>query len=461
MLFNDKTKRLDKGLHIKDITIQVTGNCNLDCTYCYLHHKNSRMLNIEYGKKFIDKIVSDDQTFWNGYLDFTEIRGIQLQFIGGEPMVNYKAIIELCEYYLECCKVYDKMDLYDNTTFGICTNGTIYNEEIAGFLRKFRGKVDLAISIDGNKQLHDTCRRFKGSGKPTYDIVVENLKKYRALMPKCRPINTKATISPDNLPYIYDSCVNFFDVLKFNKVPMNCIHEADWTVEHAKMLYQQLKKVADYFLEKDYKIQSMTMVSNQGPAKELGFFSEHFFCFNDLRDNDKSWCGGSGKMLFLQYDGKIYNCNRYSETAMGDKSKDLTIGDIHRGVVEKENIQLMRSACYATMYDEECRNCPISKGCADCLAYCFERYGEFKKVKTLCHMHKARCLANVYFWNKYYIKHHEERVMLLNLPLRDAKNYVDTNELEMILNLSNRRYIEKLEEWRNQDEAYQNNQTEE
>lgn len=443
MLFNDKQEKLDKGYKVKDITIQVTGDCNLACTYCYLKHKNDKMLNIEYGKRFIEKIITDDKEFWNNYLDLSSYDGLQLQFIGGEPMCNYKTIIELVDYYAECCKKYNRDELYKNTTFGICTNGTIYNKTIEDFLIKYKGKVDISISIDGCKELHDTCRRFKNSGAPSYDIVINNLYKYRKLMPDCRPINTKATISPENITYLYESVINLLEILDFNNVPMNVTFEGPWTIEHARYLYKELKRVADWMLEKDYVIRDVDL-QHRHRQKGIGFFCSHFFRPNPEEDDHRSWCGGNGQMLFLQYDGKIYNCNRYSETAFDNPERDLSIGDIEHGIINTENVKKLRSVCRYSMYDDECLNCPIGVGCADCVAYCWEVQGEFKKLKTICDMHKARSLANVYFWNKYYMKNNINKHLIMHLPYDEALKYIDVNEVEMLLDISNRRYINSL-----------------
>lgn len=450
MIFTDKDQHRKDGYNIKDITIQVTGDCNLACTYCYLHSKNHKVIDIEDGKKFIDAIVKNDQKFFNDYMDFSDgnIDGVALQFIGGEPLCNYKAIIELCDYFRECCERNNREKFYRLTTFGICTNGTIYNKEIEDFLIKYRGKVDLAISIDGNKQLHDTCRVYK-DGSPSYDIVITNLEKYRKLMPSCRPINTKVTISPQNVYYIYDSVVNLIDTLGFQKIPMNCVQEPGWTIEHAKVLYQQLKRVADFILEKGYRWNSIYEDSEN--YRDLTMFNDRMFTRLQQEEYDSAWCGGNGHMLFLQCDGKIYNCNRYSETSVGNPDRDMVIGNIDEGIVNWDNINCMRCATVKSMYPKECLECPVAKGCWDCLAYCYEVYGEFKKVTNICEMHKARALANVYFWNKYYIQHNINKVLLLFLPYSECLRYIDKQEVELLFDISNRRYVKEKIKCHKQD----------
>ena len=217
------TSNKENKYKIQDVTIQVTGDCNLACTYCYQHDKNHQKVDIKKAKKFIDKIVENDQSFWKGYIDFGDkYSGIALQFIGGEPFMNYEAIIELTDYFNEQCKKYNRIEFFNRSVIGICSNGTIYNKEIEEYLKKYKGKVTVSITVDGNKELHDTCRRYKNSDKPSYDIVIENLKKFRELVCPNKPVQSKITVSPQNLPYLYDAVVNMFENLKYDVVPANC-----------------------------------------------------------------------------------------------------------------------------------------------------------------------------------------------------------------------------------------------
>jgi len=435
----------NKSLIRQDITIQVTGDCNLACTYCYQHSKNKEMVDVDKAKKFLKSIVTNDQNFWNGYMFFnSESISPCIQFIGGEPLVNYKAVIELCDYYYELCQKYNP-NLWCRSLFGICTNGTIYNDEIEKLLLRYKNKFSVGVSIDGNKELHDTCRRFKLTNAPSYDIAVKNLEKFRNVLGNNAQVGTKFTVSHENIDKLSEATINLFDTLQFQKVPANCVFEDVWSLEDAKKLYVELKKIADWFLEKQYVVNTMNLYTGNYENREFGFFSEKFF--TDEYDFDGTWCGGNGRMAFMQYDGKIYCCNRYSEISMGDPNKDLFIGTTEDGITRNEVIECLHCAKRQTMYDDECKNCPVARGCADCLAYCYEVNGEFKKLKHICDMHKSRSLANVYFWNKYYIQHNiKDKYMFLNLPLSEALKYISEEELEMLLDISNRRYVKDMKQ---------------
>ncbi len=326
----------ERGEHtLPTISIQVTGDCNLACTYCYQHSKNSQMVDIELAKRFIDKIIENDQSFWNGYIDFNNKNGVLLDFVGGEPLVNYKAVIELCDYFKESCIKHNKMSLYCHSILSISTNGTIFNDDIEALLKRHKGRIYTSVTIDGCKELHDTCRRFKGSNKPSYDIVVDNFKKFRKY---CDVRNTKLTLSPQNLDYLCESIDNLYENLGIYELNSNCVYEDVWTYEDAQKLYWLLKKVADKILE-----------NYDDGKRRFSFFNEYFFNHEDHMD--KSWCGGNGRMLFMQYDGKIFPCIRYSETSTG-KGKDFHIGTVEKGITQTDRVCLLKSLCRDKYYDE-------------------------------------------------------------------------------------------------------------
>jgi hypothetical protein len=86
-----------------------------------------------------------------------------------------------------------------------------------------------------------------------------------------------------------------------------------------------------------------------------------------------------------------------------------------------------------TQSTDECFNCPIAKGCSWCSAYNYQEFGTVDKRATyICEMHKARCLANTYYWNKVYAKHNEKKVFKNNVPDEWALKIIDQDELDML-----------------------------
>ena len=117
------------------VTIQVTGDCNLACTYCYQHNKKHQKINVQMAKDFIDRLVTNDQDFFQGYID-TSDRAISLEFTGGEGFLYYPIVIELIDYFKESCKKHNRMPFYCHSSFNVGTNGTIFNDDIVALLKR-------------------------------------------------------------------------------------------------------------------------------------------------------------------------------------------------------------------------------------------------------------------------------------------------------------------------------------
>ena len=106
----------------------------------------------------------------------------------------------------------------------------------------------MSMSIDGNKELHDKCR-LDLEGKGTYDRVLNNVLSFKNKYGQ--PPDVKMTLAPENIQYTFAALKNLIEI-GYTKIPFNCIFEKGWEIEHAQILYKELKKVADYLIENDF-----------------------------------------------------------------------------------------------------------------------------------------------------------------------------------------------------------------
>ena len=125
----------------KNITLVVTHQCNLNCTYCYEHHKNSKTMSVELAKTIVDKELQMDDG----------VSMIEFDFIGGEPLLEFDTIREVIEYTVQ--KKYDK-----DYIFFITTNGVLLNDERKEWLRAHSDVLQVGLSLDGTKEMHDKNR---------------------------------------------------------------------------------------------------------------------------------------------------------------------------------------------------------------------------------------------------------------------------------------------------------------
>jgi len=118
--------------------------------------------------------------------------------------------------------------------FSMSSNGTLYfTEKVQKLLHKYPNLISLAITLDGDKKLHDTCRLF-ADGTGSYDIVEKAVKHYKKYYNSS--LGTKLTISPENIEYLFPAVKNFID-LGFVNINLNCVFEKGWENTHATILY--------------------------------------------------------------------------------------------------------------------------------------------------------------------------------------------------------------------------------
>ncbi len=406
------------------VTFVVTEDCMLKCSYCYQNCKTKNKMTIETGKKIIDMLFEQSETY-DGYINSNNSKAIILEFIGGEPLLEIELIDQIVEYFK-----YKAIALnhpwQTKYMISISTNGILYEDQrVEDFLERNNGRISIGITIDGDKELHDSCRVFP-NGDGSYDIVASAFKKH---LSKNFAKHTKMTLSPENLPYLFTGSVHLYNEIGLAEIAANCIFEKGWTAEHAKIFYSELKKLADWLLTEqryEYKMNSLFESTIGSPLPE---------------EDNQNWCGGTGKMLGISADGKFYPCLRYMPFSLKENSPSFDIGDCNKGIghtnEQRARIEELKSVTRKSQSTDECFLCPIARGCAWCSAYNFEEFGTVNKRTTyICIMHKARVLANAYYWNKLYREINSSDRFEMHVPKEWATEIISEDEYNMLLELS-------------------------
>lgn len=361
---------------VADVTIQVTEACTLACKYCYQHNKTPKVMSLDTAKKFIDRLFED---YGKDYF------AVVLDFIGGEPLLQANLISDIVDYWYYKC-IMENIEWGMLSRFSICSNGTEWDRpEVQRLMQKIGNCCSFTVSIDGNKDLHDSARVHHDGVTGSYDEAIHAATEYEARWHY--DIGSKMTIAPSNVIFTYSALKHYLDQGK-QRIFANCVFEEGWTYDHAKILYEQLIKLADYKL-------------TNYPDEYISIFEEDHFCPMDEEDN-QNWCGGNGRMLACSPDGVIFPCLRYMPSSVGERDEYVTCGTIETGI-DLSKLAEMKKVTRRSQSTDECFYCPIASGCAWCSAHNWEAMGSYNKRATfICPMHKARALANVYYWNKYY-----------------------------------------------------------
>lgn len=412
----------DPEAQCRNITFQVTEDCCLNCTYCYQGHKTHKMMSEEVAKAGVDLLFSlYDENKEEAVINH-HTYGIILDFIGGEPFMNVKIMDYIVNYFIHECMRREHIWL-TNFRVSISSNGLLYFQpEVQAFLKKYKKFISLNITIDGPKNLHDACRvDWEGNG--SYDRSMAAWEAW-AKWTGYAETRTKVTIAPENL-HLLEETFDFFIARGCTEIHANPIFEHAWTIEEARKYYDILIGIANKLLENENVHSSLFMYEHYKPA---------------LSSDTSNWCGGTGAMLAFDPDGLAFPCLRYMHSSLGDDQPPLVIGDVH-GIYNTPKYQtLYKDMCAVTRQSqssEECIDCPIATGCAYCSAWNYQETGSYNKRSTnICWMHRAEALANVYYWNTYFINNNKTARLPLYLPRSIAKQIITNEEYDFLLLLS-------------------------
>jgi uncharacterized protein len=364
-----------KAGEAKDITFCVTEACPLRCKYCYIvNASNHKNLTKEQAKKNIDFIFDNPELFYEG--------SVIWNFIGGEPLLE----IELIDYMSDYLKLrmyesrYD--DWFANHMFSLSTNGTLYHRpEVRKYIDKNRDHLSIGFSIDGTKELHDKYRVYQ-DGRGSFEDVIKNVPLYVA---DFKEATTKATLSHDSLPYIFES-VKFLSSLGL-AVYMNTVFEDVWQEGDDDIFYDQLIQTADWLID-----------SGKWRTQCVSLF-DSALVESRWEQSNQNWCG-SGKMLHIDVNGKLYPCTRLAPYSMTHRKEGFSFGDIEKGY-DQNKLDAFLNLTKSDQSNSECLTCNVESGCSWCTGYCYDKTGSiFKRTTYICKMHKVRVKANRYYFNR-------------------------------------------------------------
>ena len=148
---------------VKALCLHIAHDCNLACKYCFAeegeYHGRRALMDYETGKQALDFLIANSGSR----------RNLEVDFFGGEPLLNFDVVKQLVAYGREQEKIHDK-----HFRFTLTTNGVLLNDDIMEFANKEMDNV--VLSIDGRKEVHDRMRPFrKGAG--SYDLIVPKFQK--------------------------------------------------------------------------------------------------------------------------------------------------------------------------------------------------------------------------------------------------------------------------------------------
>lgn len=336
----------------RSLTLILTKECNLRCSYCYEKHseRDDEEMDFDIVKRSIIECMENS-------LDFD---GVEIEFFGGEPMLCFPLIQKTVEWF-------QSREWPIPYKFLIGTNGTLLTDEMKDWLYQKRENLNIAVSLDGNKTAHDLAR------DNSYDLVFANMPFFLKYW-RHQPV--KMTVADKTIPYLADSIIDLEE--KGINFTANIVFEDCWgNLENKKKLLkiydEQLTRLVDYYIENPHLYPVRPMLS---PIPGyLGLVN-----FNDAAHKSRDcirFCGAGHEMTTVDVDGTIYPCHRFLPWVTG---RDAPKTPVNRQQDWKPT---------------ECSACKLIESCSTCVGFNWEINGNTGHRTTFhCEAYKMEVLAS-------------------------------------------------------------------
>ncbi len=356
----DTLKRKTTGV-VKALCLHVAHTCNLNCAYCFAgqgEYQGERgLMSFEVGKQALDFLIENSKGR----------RNLEVDFFGGEPLMNFDVVKRLVAYAREREKECGK-----NFRFTLTTNGVLIDDDVIEFSNREMSNV--VLSLDGRKEIHDRYR-VDYAGKGSWDRIVPKFQKLVEARGN-KNYYMRGTFTHANPDFLKDIEVMLdLGFTELSMEPVVCAPDAPsaLTAEDLPIVLEQYERLAEKMLEAHRK------------GKPFTFY--HYMI--DLKGGPciykrVSGCGSGTEYMAVTPSGDLYPCHQF----VGEER--FKLGDVWKGVTNTE-IREEFAAC--NVYSRpECRDCWAKLYCAGgCAANAYHATGSVTGVYSYgCDLFRKR-----------------------------------------------------------------------
>ena len=346
---------------IKALCLHVAHTCNLNCSYCFAsqgkYQGDRAIMSFEVGKRAFDFLIENSGTR----------RNLEVDFFGGEPLMNWDVVKQLVSYARSIEKEHNK-----NFRFTLTTNGLLIDDEVIEFLNKEMSNV--VLSLDGRRDVHDLFRKdYAGNG--SYDRIVPKFKKLVEARGG-KDYYVRGTFTHNNVDFTND--IFHMADLGFTELSMEPVVCAP--TDPCALTDEDMPKIFE-----QYEILAKEMIKRKKEGRPFTFY--HYML--DLKNGPCIYkritgCGSGPEYMAVTPWGELFPCHQF----VGDSKYSL--GNIYDGVTNTEIQDGFRSCnAYAR---PECADCWARLYCSGgCAANSYHATGSINGVyKYGCELFKKR-----------------------------------------------------------------------
>ena len=346
---------------IKALCLHVAHTCNLSCSYCFAsqgkYQGERALMSFEVGKQALDFLVAHSGAR----------RNLEVDFFGGEPLMNWQVVKDLVAYARSLEPIHNK-----NFRFTLTTNGVLLDDEVIDFCNKEMHNV--VLSLDGRKEVHDRFRKdYAGNG--SYDAIVPKFQHFVERRGD-KSYYIRGTYTHHNTDFVSD-ILHMADLgfTEQSMEPVVCHPDAPCALnqEDLPILFDQYEQLA------------REMLRRQREGRPFTFY--HYIL--DLKHGPCiykriSGCGSGTEYMAVTPWGELFPCHQF----VGDPKYSL--GNIWDGVTNTAVQDEFRSCnAYAR---PECADCWARLYCSGgCAANSYHASGSIRGVYSYgCELFKKR-----------------------------------------------------------------------
>lgn len=295
--FNSKRKE------IKALCLHICHDCNLKCRYCFgnegTYNTSRDYMDIETGRAAIDFLIQASG----------ERKSLEVDFFGGEPLLNMDTVKEIVNYAEEHAKLHNK-----EFSFTITTNAILLNDANIEFLNQKMSNV--VISIDGRREVHNEVRKTRNN-KDCYDHIINNALKFRKIRGDGQYYirGTFTRLNPNFAEDVLHLNDLGFDQISIEPVVLPDNHPLALGKDQIEEVCRQYELLAEEYIKR-----------RKTTEKWFNFF--HFMI--DLENGPcitkrLTGCGAGAEYLAISPTGDIYPCHQFvgkKEFLMGSVFED-------------------------------------------------------------------------------------------------------------------------------------------
>ena len=292
---------------VKALCLHIAHDCNLACEYCFAeegeYHGRRALMSLETGRQALDFLVANSGSRVN----------LEVDFFGGEPLMNWDVVKQLVEYGRSLEEPHHK-----RFRFTLTTNGVLLRDDIMDFCNREMSNV--VLSVDGRKDVHDRMRPFR-NGKGSYDLIMPKFKKFAASRGQDR-YYVRGTFTHYNLDFaedVFSLADEGFEQISVE--PVVAPPEAPYAIreEDLPRLLEEYDKLAKGIIER------------RRAGKWFNFF--HFMI--DLEGGPcvykrLSGCGSGTEYLAVTPWGDLYPCHQF----VGQE--EFLMGNVRDGILRTD-----------------------------------------------------------------------------------------------------------------------------